>query len=81
MIRAANANRTNNVYGERYTATVSRKSANTYVDGNVTIITASCYEFVYYDNAIIYYENDGSLNNKITFSNGSNCQIRHIYKN
>lgn len=60
-----------------YYVTVSREDSNIYdvISQDIFIFTKFCYEFVYYDNAILYGDET------IKFSNGNTCSVDGVYEN
>ena len=65
-----------------YAVTVSRIDSNTYFSSTskLMILTKYCYEYVYYDNAILTMTGStGSFDGTIRFSNGSTCDVDGAY--
>jgi hypothetical protein len=64
-----------------YEVTVTRIGQDLYQDltTGIVIQTQFCYEYVYYDDAILKYE-QYSYGNKIVFEDGEACDVKRILK-
>ncbi|MDO4223786.1 MAG: hypothetical protein Q4D05_07160 [Acinetobacter sp.] len=67
-------------YAEFYKVNVKRIDSNLYQtnDKRVLIVTKYCYEYAYWENAILQYEKN-SYDNKIIFENGQTCEVKDVY--
>ena len=71
----------NTAHAEFYRLTVSRIDSNLYEDkiSHMYIYTRFCYEFVYFEDAILSYE-PHSYDNKIIFKNGNTCEVKKVMR-
>jgi hypothetical protein len=68
-------------FAEYYKVNVKRIDKDMYKTGDgLVIITKYCYEYTFGDVAILKYDPYLSFENKITFENGSSCQVEKILK-
>ncbi|GHU87410.1 hypothetical protein AGMMS49941_10880 [Deferribacterales bacterium] len=65
---------------EEYSVYVTRIDSDIYQDlySKTIIITRYCYEFAYYEDALLIYNGSYSYNNKLIFRNGSSCDVKSV---
>jgi hypothetical protein len=69
------------VHAEVYRIFISLEDSNLYKDqiSNLYIHTRYCYEYVYGQEAVLYYE-PYSYGNKIVFKDGNMCPVAEVLK-
>lgn len=69
------------VWAEFYRVEVTRRDSNLYQVHNTPyyIVTRYCYEYVYYESAILRYE-PYSWDNKLIFDSGSDCEVERVIR-
>lgn len=69
------------VLAEWYSVNVRRVEQDLYQDTNTRIYiqTRYCYEYVYYEDAVLKYE-PYSYDNKLVFDGGSSCDVVKVFK-
>lgn len=58
---------------------VRRIEQDLYKSGNLYLQTQYCYYYAYGEDAILYWEFQGSISNKIIWKNGGKCDVKKIF--
>lgn len=68
--------------GNEYSVTISSKGAKLYKEENTGyyIEVQYCYKYLYYEKAILKYYGYGITKGKLVFQDGSECDVKEIYK-
>lgn len=65
---------------ELYKVSVTRADQDIYREqGGLVILTRHCFEFVYYEDAVLKYE-PGDYSNKLIFKSGTTCDVVNVVR-